>query len=218
MIKRYYVTRHGRQIVPTILGKLVNEILSKHFSSLVSIDFTANMEAKLDNIEDSRTDWVKMLDDFYGPFKITVDEAEENIEEMKGVLDEETDMVCEKCGKPMVKKLGKYGYFLACSGFPECRNAKSLPLGKCPKCGKGDVVKRSSKNGRGGSFYACSSYPDCDFFTRETPVERHCPKCDKVLFARKMKGRGEKIVCLNENCDFEMDILDEKNNGDLGNQ
>ena len=218
LIKRYYVTRHGRQIVPTILGKLVNEILSKHFSSLVSIDFTANMEAKLDNIEDSRTDWVKMLDDFYGPFKITVDEAEENIEEMKGVLDEETDMVCEKCGKPMVKKLGKYGYFLACSGFPECRNAKSLPLGKCPKCGKGDVVKRSSKNGRGGSFYACSSYPDCDFFTRETPVERHCPKCDKVLFARKMKGRGEKIVCLNENCDFEMDILDEKNNGDLGNQ
>ena len=133
---------------------------------------------------------------------------------MKGVLDEETDIKCEKCGSMMVKKLGKFGFFLACSAFPECRNAKSLPLGKCPKCDNGDVVKRSSKNGRGGTFYACTSYPDCDFFTRETPADRNCPKCGKVLFVKKLRGKGEKVACLNENCDFEIDILDEQENGE----
>ena len=210
IMKRYYVTRSGKQLVPTVLGKLVNDILSVHFTYLVSIDFTAQMEDKLDLIEESKFDWVTMLEEFYGPFKKVLDEAEEKIEEMKGILDEETDLVCELCGMKMVKRLGKFGFFLACSGFPDCRNAKSLPLGKCPSCEDGDVVKRSSKKGRGGTFYACNNYPECEFFTRETPAGKECPKCGKLIFKRKIKGnKGEKHICLNETCKFEIDLLNE---------
>ncbi len=212
LIKRYYVTRSGRQLVPTVLGKLVNDIMSKHFTSLVSIDFTANMEEKLDLIEDAHSDWVKMLHEFYSPFKNTVEDAEENIEEMKNILDEETDVVCEECGRKMIKRLGRYGFFLACSGFPECRNAKSLPLGTCPKCGDGEIVKRSSKKGR-GSFYGCNRYPECDFMTREQPAEKECPRCGSLLFSKKLKSRGEQLRCLNEGCGFHKELLDENNNG-----
>jgi DNA topoisomerase-1 len=209
LIKRYYVTRSGRQLVPTVLGKLVNRLVSDNFPALVSADFTAKMEENLDAVEDCRTDWVKMLKDFYSPFKETLDRAEASIEEMKGVLDEPTDLVCEKCGKPMMKKLGKYGFFLACSGFPACRNSKPLPLGKCPKDGcDGDVVKRSSKKGR--AFFSCSRYPDCDFITRENPSDKHCPDCGKLLFARRIKGKGQKLTCLNEKCGYSVDLLDEE--------
>ncbi|MCP4133552.1 MAG: type I DNA topoisomerase [bacterium] len=209
IMKRYYVVRSGKQLVPTVLGKLVNGILKEHFASLVSTEFTANMEDQLDLIEESKFDWVMMLEEFYGPFKEVIDRAEENIEEMKGVLDEETDMECEKCGSKMLKKLGKYGFFLACSGFPECRNAKSLPLGECPKC-DGDVVKRQSTKGKGrGAFYSCSNYPDCDFITRDTPAAKDCPKCNKVLFKKKLKGKGEELLCLNEACGYRVALLDE---------
>jgi DNA topoisomerase-1 len=167
------------------------------------------MEEKLDEVEEARTNWVAMLGEFYQPFAETVQTAAEHIEEMKGVLDEETDVVCEKCGRPMLKKLGKFGFFLACGGFPECRNARALPLGQCPKeeCG-GEVVKRSSKKGR--PFYSCSRYPDCDFITRESPSEKACPQCGSLLFTRKIKGRGEKLVCLRESCGYSLDILDEE--------
>ncbi len=212
LIKRYYVTRSGKQLVPTILGKLVNDIMSRHFTSLVSIDFTANMEEKLDQIEEANSDWVKMLSEFYSPFKHTVEDAEENIEEMKNILDEETDVVCEECGRKMIKRLGRYGFFLACSGFPECRNAKSLPLGQCPKCKEGEIVKRSSKKGR-GNFYGCNRYPDCDFMTREQPSEKTCHLCGSLLFVRKLKSKGEQLRCLNEGCGFHMELLDENNNG-----
>jgi DNA topoisomerase-1 len=184
--------------------------MAKHFTSLVSVDFTANMEDRLDHIEDAKTDWVQMLDEFYGPFKSTLDQAELNIEEMKGILDEVTDIDCELCGRKMVKKLGKYGFFLACQGFPECRNAKSLPLGKCPLCGDGDVVKRSSKKGKGGAFYACSKYPDCAFFTRDNPTDSSCPKCGRLLFKKSIKGKGEKHICLNESCGYQVELLDPK--------
>ncbi|MBN1497741.1 MAG: type I DNA topoisomerase [Spirochaetes bacterium] len=209
LVKRYYVTRSGKQLVPTILGKLVNDIMAKHFASLVSIDFTANMEDRLDHIEDAKTDWVGMLNEFYEPFRETVEKAELNIEEMKGILDEETDIDCEKCGRKMVKKLGKFGFFLACPGFPECRNSKPLPLGKCPRCEDGDVIKRSSKKGRGGTFYACSSYPTCEFFTRDTPAEKPCPRCGKLLFKKIIKGKGEKLICLKESCGYQVELLDE---------
>jgi DNA topoisomerase-1 len=218
LMKRYYVIRSGRQLVPTVLGNLVNDIMLKHFTSLVSIDFTANMEDRLDHIEDAKTDWVRMLDDFYAPFKKTIDLAESNIVEMKGILDEETDIVCEQCGRKMVKKLGKYGFFLACPGFPECRNSKSLPLGKCPKCSTGDVIKRSSKKGRGGTFYACSNYPNCEFFTRDNPTDTACPKCGKLLFRKNIKGKGEKHVCLNEACGYHIELLDAKNSYNVNGQ
>jgi DNA topoisomerase-1 len=210
LFKRYYVTRSGRQLHPTVLGSLVNDIMNKHFAHLVSVDFTANMEDKLDHIEDAKTDWVGMLADFYGPFKSTVDDAEHNIEEMKGILDEETDITCEQCGRTMVKKIGKYGFFLACSGFPECRNSKSLPLGKCPRCGDGDVIKRSSRKGKGGAFFACSNYPGCEFFTRDTPADRPCPRCGRLLFKKMIRGKGEKNICLNEGCNYQIELLDAK--------
>lgn len=208
LMKRYYAVRSGKQLVPTVLGKIVNKIMSVHFASLVSVDFTVKMEENLDLVEDAKVNWPEMLKTFYDPFKITVDAAAENIEEMKGVLDEETDIVCEKCGRMMVKKLGRFGFFLACPGFPECRNSKSLPLGKCPKCATGDIVKRSSKKGR-GAFFGCSNYPDCDFLTRDNPSEKPCPKCQSLLFTKKIKGRGEKQICVKENCGFEVEILDE---------
>ena len=210
LVKRYYVIRSGRQLVPTVLGKIVNEIMEKHFPSLVSVDFTANMEDTLDRVEEAQTDWVGMLKDFYGPFKEAVDYAEKNIEEMKGILDETTEIICEQCGRPMMKKLGKYGFFLACSGFPECRNSKPLPLGRCPKCEDGDVVRKSSRKGRGGAFYSCSRYPDCQFFTRDVPADRACPKCGKLLFKKNVKAKGELIVCLNESCGFHLEIPDER--------
>ena len=206
LLRRYYIIRSGKQLIPTILGKIVNNIMLENFGSLVSIDFTADMEEQLDKIEASEVDWVKMLGDFYGPFKLSVDTAEANIEEMKGILDEETEYTCEKCGKTMMKKLGRFGFFLACSGFPECRNAKSLPLGKCPKC-DGVVLKKGSGN-RGAVFYGCSNYPGCDFLTRDNPAEKNCPKCGKLLFTRKIKGKGEELVCYNETCGFKVELLD----------
>lgn len=208
LLRRFYASRQGKQLVPTVLGKLVNEIMINHFQDLVSIDFTSKMEEKLDMVEDEKTDWVAMLSDFYPPFKAVVVKAEADIQDMKNILDEETDLVCEKCSRKMLKKLGKYGYFLACSGFPECRNSKPFPMGICPKCGTGAIVKRASKNRR-GSFYACTTYPECDFLTRETPAEKPCPKCQRLLFRKKIKGRGEQLVCLNEGCDYRLDLLDE---------
>jgi len=207
LLRRYYISKSGKQIHPTVLGKIVNGIMKEHFSSLVSIDFTAGMEDKLDKVGSADANWVEMLEEFYAPFKIQVDLAEVNIAEMKGVLDEETDAVCEKCGKMMMKKLGRFGFFLACSGFPECRNAMSLPLGECPKCA-GNVIKRSSPNSR-GVFYGCSNYPECEFISRDTPAEKNCPKCGKLLFAKKTKGRGEEHVCYNPDCGFRIELLDE---------
>jgi DNA topoisomerase-1 len=207
LIRRYYITRSGKQLVPTLLGKIVNNIMSGHFGSLVSIDFTAAMEEKLDEVEASQTDWVKMLGEFYTPFKDMVDLAEINIAEMKGILDEETEHVCEKCGNKMMKKLGRFGFFLACAGFPECRNAKSLPLGKCPKC-NGNVVKRGA-GGRRGGFFGCSNYPECDFITRDNPSDKECPKCGKLLFTKKIKGKGEELICFSPDCGFKVELLDE---------
>ncbi len=207
LIRRYYITRSGKQLVPTLLGKIVNNIMTEHFGSLVSIDFTAAMEEKLDKVEASEANWVVMLGDFYAPFKEMVDLAEINIAEMKGILDEETEHVCEKCGNKMMKKLGRFGFFLACAGFPECRNAKSLPLGKCPKC-EGNVVKRGA-GGRRGGFFGCSNYPECDFITRDTPSDKECPKCGKLLFTKKIKGRGEELICFNLDCGFKVELLDE---------
>ncbi len=213
LMKRYYVTHSGKQLVPTVLGKIVNEIMIHHFPGLVNEGFTADMENELDLVEEGKLDPGKMLHEFYDPFQKTVADAEKNISEMKNVLDEQTDIVCEQCGNMMVKKLGKYGFFLACTGFPACRNAKPLSLGKCPKCDDGEVVKRSAKSGR-GTFYSCTRYPSCDFLSRDVPADKPCPKCGKLLFLKRIKGRGEELNCLNSQCDFRMELLDDTG-GDL---
>ncbi len=135
--------------------------------------------------------------EFYQPFLSTVLEASENIKNMKNFFDEATDLVCEKCGSPMVKKLGRFGFFLACSNFPDCRNTKSISLGVCPKCG-GDITLKRSKKGR--EFYGCSKYPNCDFVSWDKPIEEKCQKCGSTMVEKI--GKDKKVIhkCLNESC------------------
>jgi DNA topoisomerase-1 len=200
LLERYYVTRKAKQLVPTILGRLINDMLVEYFPLVVDVDFTADMEKKLDSVEENNVRWPDMIRDFYEPFKKRVDEVGVTLASYKGTLNEETGDVCEKCGKPMLKKLGRFGYFLACSGFPDCKNAKSIPLAKCPKCG-GDVVSRKSK-GRGKEFFGCTNYPECDFLTHFKPTGEACPKCGWPLVEKNDKKNGGKHSCVNPDCDY----------------
>jgi DNA topoisomerase-1 len=200
LLDRYYVTRSNKQLVPTMLGKLINDVLVEHFSSYVDADFTASMETKLDEVEENKVSWSEMIRDFWAPFKTTVDDVSKIIESFKGTLDEKTDLTCEKCGKPMLKKLGRFGFFLACSGFPECRNTKSIPLAKCPKC-NGDIIARKTK-GRGKEFYGCSNYPECDFLSHFKPIKQDCPKCGFFMVEKYDKRNGAHKACINPDCDY----------------
>jgi DNA topoisomerase-1 len=202
LISRYYIERVKRQFKPTFLGRLANDLVVKSFPELVNIQFTSTMESKLDEIAEGKLAWVQLLRDFYQPFMDSVETAQKKLESYKGITDEETDLVCEKCGRPMVKKLGKYGYFLACSGFPECRNTMPLPYGKCPREGcDGYVVERKTKRRR--SFFGCSRYPDCDFMTWDKPAPEPCPQCGSIMVYKK--ADGEKLLqCLREGCGHTM--------------
>jgi DNA topoisomerase-1 len=200
LLDRYYVTRSSRQLVPTVLGKMICDMLVEYFPHVVDAAFTASMENKLDEVEESQILWPDMIREFYDPFKDQVDEVGKSLESFKGSLDEKTDFVCEKCGKPMMKKLGRFGFFLACSGFPECRNTKSIPLAKCPKCG-GDIVARKTK-GRGKEFYGCTNYPDCDFISHFKPTSLSCPKCGQFLVEKNDKKNGIHKACINPACDY----------------
>ncbi|MDH4128138.1 MAG: type I DNA topoisomerase [Spirochaetota bacterium] len=197
LVKRHYMIRAQKQLSPTELGKLTNKLISEFFPDITSVDFTARMEELLDKVEEEKLDWVKILNDFYHPFYKTVQYAQEKMESMKNVLDEETNEICEKCGKNMVKKLGRYGYFLACPGFPKCKNSKPIPLGDCPVEGcKGKLVTKKAKRRQ---FYGCSSYPDCEFVSWDAPSNELCPQCGKPLFYKKQN----KLQCKNEKCQYE---------------
>jgi DNA topoisomerase-1 len=202
LLDRYYVTRSNKQLVPTLLGKMICDMLVEYFPHVVNAGFTADMENKLDEVEDNRMSWPDMIRDFYDPFKERVDEVSKTLESFKGSLDEETDYVCEKCGKKMVKKLGRFGFFLACSGFPECRNTKSIPLAKCPRpgCG-GDIVARKTR-GRGKEFYGCTNYPQCDFISHFKPIAQACPKCGQFMVEKYDKKNGAHKACINPDCDY----------------
>jgi DNA topoisomerase I len=203
LLERYYVTRENRQLTPTTLGRMINDILVDSFPDVVDSAFTAGMEAMLDHVEEDQGDWVAAIREFYGPFKKRVDGLMENLESMRGRLDEPTDIVCEKCGKPMVKKLGRFGFFLACTGFPECRNTRSIPLAKCPRPGcTGEIVARRKAGGRGREFYGCTRYPECDFITYYKPTHTNCPKCGQFLVERYDKKRGPYKACINPKCDY----------------
>jgi DNA topoisomerase-1 len=202
LLERYYVTRENRQLVPTTLGRMISDILVESFPQVVNVGFTAGMEDGLDKVEEATTDWVRMIRDFYDPFKVRVDEVMEKLQSYRGRLDEATDIVCDKCGKPMVKKLGRFGFFLACTGFPECRNTRSIPLAKCPRCGIGDIVARRRAKGRGREFYGCSRYPDCDFITYNKPTGSTCPKCGWFLVEKYDKKSGSHKACINPDCDY----------------
>ncbi|MDO5766355.1 MAG: type I DNA topoisomerase [Spirochaetales bacterium] len=202
LLDRYYVTRNNRQLMPTVLGKMISKILVESFPDVINEKFTAEVENELDAVEQDKVVWNDMIRDFYGPFKKRVEEVEHNTESIKGFLDEKTDLICEKCGKPMVKKLGRFGFFLACSGFPECHNTKSIPLAKCPIKGcNGDIVERKSK-GRGKSFYGCTNYPKCSFISHFKPIDATCPKCGWFLVEKFDKKNGTYKSCINPDCDY----------------
>lgn len=208
LLDRYYVTRKNKQLVPTQLGKIINRLLVENFDRIVDVEFTAGIETLLDKVEEEKAEWQKIVGEFYTPFKKKIDNAMETVKSIKGSLDEKTDAVCEKCGKPMVKKLGRYGFFLACTGFPECRNAKSIPLAPCPRegCG-GDIVERKAK-GRGRAFYGCTNFPECSFISHFKPIESNCPKCGWFLVEKYEKKRGTYKACINPDCDHLHSIVE----------
>ena len=195
--KRGYVALEDRRLVPTELGTIINELMEEFFPEILNTEFTANMEQSLDYVEEGKADWVKVLDSFYEGFSERLEVAEEKMKDVE-VKDEVSDEVCEKCGSPMVYKFGRYGKFLACSAFPDCRNTKPIvkKIGvACPNCGKGQVVERKSKKGR--KFYGCDRYPDCDFVSWDKPIARKCPKCEGMLVEKKSKKQGTTVQCVN---------------------
>lgn len=199
VIKRGYVVRENKQFYPTELGTIVVDLLKKHFHDIMDIEFTAGMEEKLDSIEEGDLDWVQVLGNFYDPFSHTLEKAEEEIGHVQ-VADEVTEEVCEQCGRNLVIKLGRFGKFLACPGFPECRNTKPLlePTGvKCPRC-EGELVTRRSKKGR--KFFGCSRYPECDFVTWDQPTNNRCPDCGDLMVEKKSAGKNGSLRCINEKC------------------
>ncbi|MCL2233284.1 MAG: topoisomerase DNA-binding C4 zinc finger domain-containing protein, partial [Treponema sp.] len=167
---------------------------------VVDAGFTASMETKLDEVEESSVHWPDMIREFWAPFRDRVEEVGKTLESFKGTLDEVTDYKCEKCEKHMIKKLGRFGFFLACSGFPECRNTKSIPLAKCPKC-TGDIVSRKTR-GRGKEFYGCTNYPECDFISHFKPINQDCPKCGQFLVEKSDRKSGGRKACINPECDY----------------
>ncbi len=199
ILGRDYVRREKRMLKPTELGTIVTDIMAENFSDIVDVDFTANMEQQLDDIEDGGEKWVEVIDRFYKPFAVDVEKAEKEIEKIE-IKDEVSDEICEKCGRNMVIKLGRFGKFLACPGFPECRNAKPILKDtgvKCPKCG-GRIVERRSQ--RGKKYFSCENAPNCDFLLWDEPVSTPCPKCGGVM-SRKYLKKGSITVCSNPDCE-----------------
>ena len=198
--QREYVIREQKQLKPTELGEAITSLLKDKFSKIVNVKFTAGMESQLDMVESGETDYIKMLHEFYDDFIATVDKAKAEMQGQKIKLKEdETDIKCDKCGRNMVVKSGRFGKFLACPGYPECKNTKPLVVetkATCPVCG-GKVIEKKSK--KGYAFYGCGNYPECNFMTWDKPTDDLCPQCGKSLFKRK----GGVLACLNEGCGFE---------------
>ena len=188
---RDYVAREKARFKPTKLGLAVTDFLVEWFPNIMDTGFTAGMEEKLDEVARGDIDWVPMLQEFYGPFDDLVEGAKEKAERVpRSELDEESDEVCEECERPMVIKTGRFGKFLSCSGFPDCRNSKPLRLGtgaKCPEDG-GELLERKGRGPKGRRFYGCENYPDCEFSTRQRPLKEPCPECGGLLVARGRDG------------------------------
>ena len=199
---REYVVRDGKSLKPTELGETVTKLMEERFPKIVNVKFTAQVENDLDDIQRGKVGWVETLDHFYGDFDETLQKAKKDMEGVKIQLKEDvTDVICEKCGRHMVVKVGRYGKFLACPGYPECKNVKKYiedTGAECPKCG-GKIIVRRTKKGR--TFYGCSNYPNCNFMTWDEPTKEKCPKCGKTLF--KKKGKHPKYYCMTPDCGYE---------------
>lgn len=201
ILSRNYISRKGKALHPTELGTIITDLMIEYFKDIVDIEFTANMEEKLDDVEDGTIDWIKVISDFYGPFADTLKNAEDAIGKIK-IEDEVSDVPCEKCGRMMVYKMGRYGKFLACPGFPECRNAKPIIKetgANCPKCGGKLLIKKSKK---GKTYYGCEHNPTCEYMTWDTPLTQQCPKCGGLMLENKFRGK-KRIYCADEKCGYE---------------
>lgn len=209
ILARGYVERENKSLKPTALGEVTTKLMEEQFAKIVDVTFTANMEKTLDEVEEGNVDYPKMLSGFYDDFMTTLEQAEKNMDGTRvKVPDEETDIVCELCGRKMVIKTGRFGKFLACPGFPECRNTKKIVKetgGLCPVCG-GKVLAKKSKNGKG--YYGCEHNPQCQFMTWDKPLSETCPKCGATLFQKT--GRGALIHCLKESCDYARPVKPKK--------
>ncbi len=208
IIDRDYVERDKKKLSPTILGRTINDLMLAQFPNVVDVKFSAQMEKNLDKIESGKSGWEKVIDTFYKDFDKTLQKAEENMKDQKvKVPDEVTEEICEECGRNMVVKSGRFGKFLACPGFPDCKNTKPLVKstpGVCPKC-KSRIVIRSSKRGR--VYYGCEKNPTCDFMTWNEPVEAKCEKCQNTLF--KKGGKNGMLLCENEGCDYSRPVSED---------
>ncbi len=197
---REYVVKQDKRLAPTPLGEIVNTLMVERFNDIIDVEFTAHMESRLDAVEEGQQHWKALLAEFYGGFKKELEDAETALEGVRiKVPEEETDEICELCGRNMVIKMGRFGKFLACPGFPECRNAKPLVErmpGRCPKCGSG-ILKRKSK--KGYAYYACERGAECGFMTWDVPTAEDCPECGFTMFKKSGKGRM-KPFCVNETC------------------
>ncbi|MGD7043670.1 type I DNA topoisomerase [Jeotgalibacillus proteolyticus] len=197
--KRGYVSLDNKRFIPTELGEIVLELIVEFFPEIIDVEFTAKMEKDLDSVEDGQIRWVKIIDDFYKDFEVHLDKAEKEMEKIE-IKDEYAGEDCEECNNPMVIKMGRYGKFMACSNFPDCRNTKPIvkEIGvKCPLCKEGNVIERKSKKKR--IFYGCDRYPSCEFLSWDKPIDRSCPKCNEMLIEKKLK-KGNQIQC--SNCDY----------------
>ncbi|KOP82125.1 type I DNA topoisomerase [Cytobacillus solani] len=197
--KRGYVGLDNKRFVPTELGEIVLELILEFFPDILDVEFTAKMEKDLDHIEEGKVNWVQIIDDFYGDFEKHLKIAEKEMQEVE-IKDEPAGEDCEQCGNPMVFKMGRYGKFMACSNFPDCRNTKAIvkEVGvKCPSCKEGNIIERKSKKRR--IFYGCDRFPECDFISWDKPLPRSCPKCENLLVEKKLK-KGVQVQCVE--CDY----------------
>ncbi|WP_129596910.1 type I DNA topoisomerase [Anaerophilus nitritogenes] len=200
ILSRGYVERESKALKPTELGIVVTDLLRSYFPDILDEYFTAELEEQLDKIEEDQVEWMKVIDEFYKPFEKTLKYAEEEIKKIE-LIEEETDEICEVCGKNMVIKYGKYGKFLACSSYPECEHTRPFlkKIGvECPKC-EGELVERRSKKGR--LFYGCGSFPNCNFMTWGRPINEKCPECEAILI-KKIRKKDILIQCSNKECKY----------------
>ena len=211
LLSRDYVNREKKNLVPTELGFIVNNIMSEYFKQIVDVDFTADMERKLDDVEEGKEEWREVVGEFFGPLKVALDKAEKEVSKVV-IEDKVSDVKCDKCGRMMVIKRGRYGEFLACPGYPECKNVKPIVEEldvPCPECGKKIVVKKSK---RGKKFYGCSGYPDCKFVSWYEPVKEKCPECGSYMVKKYSKKDGNYIQCSNSECGYKKELPKEENN------
>ncbi|MDY3929234.1 MAG: type I DNA topoisomerase [Clostridia bacterium] len=212
ILARGYIMRSKKQLVPTELGFVTTDIMKNNFAKIVDIEFTAGMESELDDVEEGKLNWVEVLKRFYPDFEKNLEKAQKDIEKIK-IKDEESDVICDKCGRKMVYKLSKFGKFLACPGYPECKNTMTIREGtgvECPKCGGEILIKKSRK---GKTYYACEHAPKCDFILWNRPhKDKKCPECGSILI--ETKGRNPKLICSNEGCGYSEKMTKKSENED----